>query len=181
MTTLRLFAGQTISVPVGTSWYLADLSEYCGKQELYTRQSPPRLKALREHTMVESAVSSNRIEGVLVDPPPGKRGACCAKAVVPGPRRNRRGQPLTRDNCPVTFESKNFSVPVRRFGRVEKAGDCAGGEEEMITLEQLTTIIARGEQLDVEFKSARRNPALYDPADDEITELKARLQEALPQ
>lgn len=51
----------------------------------------------------------------------------------------------------------------------------------MITLEQLTTIIARGEQLDVEFKSARRNPALYDPADDEITELKARLQEALPQ
>ncbi|WP_198134496.1 Fic family protein [Geotalea uraniireducens] len=68
MTTLRLFAGQTISVPVGTSWYLADLSEYRGKQELYTRQSPQRLKALREHAMVESAVSSNRIEGVLVDP-----------------------------------------------------------------------------------------------------------------
>lgn len=68
MTTLRLFAGQNVSVPVGTSWYLADLGEYRGKQELYTRQSPQRLKALREHAMIESAVSSNRIEGVSVDP-----------------------------------------------------------------------------------------------------------------
>ena len=68
MTTLQLFAGQNVSVPVGTSWYLADLGEYRGKQELYTRQSPQRLKALREHAMIESAVSSNRIEGVSVDP-----------------------------------------------------------------------------------------------------------------
>jgi Fic family protein len=68
MTTLRLFAGQNVSVPVGASWYLADLGEYRGKQELYTRQSPQRLKALREHAMIESAVSSNRIEGVSVDP-----------------------------------------------------------------------------------------------------------------
>src|ERR1035437_10692160 len=68
MTTLRLFAGQNVSVPVGTSWYLADLGEYRGKQELYTRQSPQRLKALREHALIESAVSSNRIEGVSVEP-----------------------------------------------------------------------------------------------------------------
>ena len=68
MTTLRVFAGQNVSVPVGASWYLADLSEYRGKQELYTRQSPQRLKALREHAMIESAVSSNRIEGVSVEP-----------------------------------------------------------------------------------------------------------------
>src|ERR1035437_3489950 len=68
MTTLRLFAGQNVSVPVGTSWYLSDLGEFRGKQELYTRQSPQRLKALREHAMIESAVSSNRIEGVSVEP-----------------------------------------------------------------------------------------------------------------
>jgi len=39
-----------------------------GKQELFTRQSPQRLKALREHALVESAISSNRIEGVEVEP-----------------------------------------------------------------------------------------------------------------
>ena len=37
-----------------------------GKQELFTRQSPQKLKVLREHALIESAVSSNRIEGVEV-------------------------------------------------------------------------------------------------------------------
>lgn len=67
MMTLRLFSGRFESVPAATSWYLADLGEARGKQELYTRQSPQRLKVLREHALIESAVSSNRIEGVEVD------------------------------------------------------------------------------------------------------------------
>ncbi len=33
---------------------------------LYTRQAPRRLKASRKHAPIESAVSSNRIEGVTV-------------------------------------------------------------------------------------------------------------------
>ena len=68
MSTLSLFSTGNYSVPGGTSWYLADLGEFRGKQELYTRQSPQRLKILREHALIESAVSSNRIEGVTVDP-----------------------------------------------------------------------------------------------------------------
>ena len=44
-----------------------DLGEARGKQELFTRQSPQKLKALREHALIESAVSSNRIEGVTVE------------------------------------------------------------------------------------------------------------------
>lgn len=68
MNTLRQFATAQIAVPASTAWYLSDLGEFRGKQELYTRQSPQRLKALREHAMIESAVSSNRIEGVAVDP-----------------------------------------------------------------------------------------------------------------
>ena len=67
MMTLRLFSLNFESVPTSTSWYLADLGEARGKQELFTRQSPQRLKVLREHALVESAVSSNRIEGVEVD------------------------------------------------------------------------------------------------------------------
>ncbi len=67
MMTLRQFAGKLESIPTTTSWYLADLGEARGKQELFTKQSPQRLKVLREHALIESAVSSNRIEGVEVD------------------------------------------------------------------------------------------------------------------
>lgn len=66
MSTLRLFSSTTPIHPAA-AWYLADLGEFRGKQELYTRQSPQRLKVLREHALIESAVSSNRIEGVAVD------------------------------------------------------------------------------------------------------------------
>ncbi|MEW6219276.1 MAG: Fic family protein [Thermodesulfobacteriota bacterium] len=65
--TLRQLAAEPATLPMSTSWYLADLSEARGRQELFTRQAPQRLKALREHALVESAVSSNRIEGVEVD------------------------------------------------------------------------------------------------------------------
>ncbi len=67
MKTLQLFSHGLDSVPAVTSWYLSDLGEFKGRQELFTRQSPQRLKALREHAIIESAVSSNRIEGVEVE------------------------------------------------------------------------------------------------------------------
>ncbi|MDP1733174.1 MAG: Fic family protein [Sulfuritalea sp.] len=66
MTTLRKFSSNC-SIHPAAAWYLADLGEFRGKQELYTRQSPQRLKVLREHALIESAVSSNRIEGVALD------------------------------------------------------------------------------------------------------------------
>jgi Fic family protein len=65
--TLRQFATGIEAIPIATSWYLADLGEARGKQELFTKQSPQTLKALREHALIESAVSSNRIEGVVAD------------------------------------------------------------------------------------------------------------------
>lgn len=68
MNTLRLLSHAATTVPASTSWYLADLGEARGKQELFTRQAPQRLKTLREHALIESAVSSNRIEGVTVEP-----------------------------------------------------------------------------------------------------------------
>jgi Fic family protein len=83
MQTLHLFAQGLGTVPATAAWYLADLGEARGRQELHTRQAPQRLRVLREHALVESAVSSNRIEGVEV-----------------GPQRIRTlvfGQPLLRD------------------------------------------------------------------------------------
>ncbi|MBI1992140.1 MAG: Fic family protein [Candidatus Omnitrophica bacterium] len=67
MMTLRQLAAEPPTIPTRTSWYLTDLAEARGKQELFTRQSPQKLKVLREHALIESAVSSNRIEGVEVD------------------------------------------------------------------------------------------------------------------
>ena len=67
MMTLRQFASGIEAIPATTSWYLADLGEARGKQDLFTRQSPQRLKVLRENALIESAVSSNRIEGVEAD------------------------------------------------------------------------------------------------------------------
>lgn len=65
--TLELFSSGLNSVPTATAWYVSELGQALGRQELFTRQSPQRLEALRQHAMVESAVSSNRIEGVEVD------------------------------------------------------------------------------------------------------------------
>ena len=67
MMTLRQFSREGLAVPGATAWSLTDLGEAIGKQALFTRQSPQRLKVLREHALIESAVSSNRIEGVEVD------------------------------------------------------------------------------------------------------------------
>ena len=67
MMTLRQLAAEPNTLPTRTTWYLTDLAEARGKQELFTRQSPQKLKGLREHALVESAISSNRIEGVEVD------------------------------------------------------------------------------------------------------------------
>jgi Fic family protein len=67
MMSLRLFNDNLKAIPAATMWYLADLAEAHGRQELFTHQAPQRLKALREHALIESAVSSNRIEGVHIE------------------------------------------------------------------------------------------------------------------
>ncbi|MGZ5446148.1 MAG: Fic family protein [Thermoanaerobaculia bacterium] len=67
MTTLQKLVRNLADIPMSTAWYLSDLAEAKGRQQLFTRQSPQRLKALREHAMIESAIASNRIEGVEID------------------------------------------------------------------------------------------------------------------
>jgi Fic family protein len=67
MTTLHRLVRNVADIPMATAWYLSDLAEAKGRQQLFTRQSPQRLRALREHAMVESAIASNRIEGVEID------------------------------------------------------------------------------------------------------------------
>ena len=55
-------------MPLSTVWLLNDIAESRGRQELFTRQSPQALKALRDTAVIQSTESSNRIEGVTVAP-----------------------------------------------------------------------------------------------------------------
>ena len=56
-----------LTLPVSSVWLVGDVAEAKGRQDLYTRQSPQLLKALRETALVQSVESSNRIEGVTID------------------------------------------------------------------------------------------------------------------
>ena len=45
MITLKQFISELDAIPVMTSWYLADILEAKGRQELYRKQSPQRLNS----------------------------------------------------------------------------------------------------------------------------------------
>jgi len=68
MMTFRNHRLRDCAAPMSTNWLLNDIAEAKGKQELYTRQSPQLLKALRAMALIQSTGSSNRIEGVTVAP-----------------------------------------------------------------------------------------------------------------
>jgi Fic family protein len=55
-----------LAIPIGTGWLLGECMEARGKQELWIRQKPEVLDVLREQAIIQSAESSNRIEGVTV-------------------------------------------------------------------------------------------------------------------
>ena len=64
--TLRPDRLRTIEIPLGTAWLLSECAEAKGKQDLWARQKPELLAALREQAKIQSVESSNRIEGVTV-------------------------------------------------------------------------------------------------------------------
>ncbi len=67
MSTLNPERLHDLSIPLSTSWLLSACMEAKGKQDLWIRQKPEVLEALREQAIVQSVESSNRIEGVTVD------------------------------------------------------------------------------------------------------------------
>ncbi|MEF9935127.1 MAG: Fic family protein [Clostridium sp.] len=53
-----------IALPMNIVRMLTVINEYKGKQDLYIKQSPQVLKTLKEVAVIQSAESSNRIEGI---------------------------------------------------------------------------------------------------------------------
>ena len=73
MLTFREQTFAQAALPVSTSWLLADCMEFRGKQDLWSRQRPEVLEALRQQAMIQSVESSNRIEGVSLSKPLNRR------------------------------------------------------------------------------------------------------------
>ncbi len=57
---------KSIKLPMGTTWLLGECMEAKGRQQLWDQKKPESLKALRDQAMIQSAESSNRIEGIEV-------------------------------------------------------------------------------------------------------------------
>jgi hypothetical protein len=55
-----------LTIPIGTGWLLGACMEGRGKQDLWIGQKPEVLEVLREQAIIQSAESSNRIEGITV-------------------------------------------------------------------------------------------------------------------
>jgi Fic family protein len=66
MLTLRAERLKETTIPLSTGWLLSACTEAKGKQDLWMKQRPEVLEALREQAIVQSVESSNRIEGVTV-------------------------------------------------------------------------------------------------------------------
>lgn len=64
---MNSFKRENVELPLSAVWLMNSIAEYKGKQELYAKQSPQILKTLLETALIESAESSNRIEGVTVE------------------------------------------------------------------------------------------------------------------
>lgn len=109
-----------MDVPLATTWLVGELGVAIGKQELFTRQAPQRLKTLREHAMIESAISSNRIEGVEIS-------AARHDAVLAG-----KGRLLDRDEAEV----RGYRDALRLIH--EKAASLTISEELLRQLHALT-------------------------------------------
>ena len=78
------------------------LGEARGRQDLFLRQFPEQLDTLRTHAIIESAESSNRIEGVVA--PPGRVADLVIRRTEP---RNRSEQEIAgyRDALQLIHES----------------------------------------------------------------------------
>jgi len=59
---------ENLAIPIEMGGLLQTLGEFRGRQDLFRHQTPQVLESLRQAAIIESTESSNRIEGVTVDP-----------------------------------------------------------------------------------------------------------------
>jgi Fic family protein len=121
MTTFRML--QSWDIPTADVWLLTDIAESKGRAQLFARQSPQILKVLFETALIQSAESSNRIEGVTIE---SQR----LRPLVVGRARPRtrseeevQGYKRALELVHTSWKSLQISpATIRRFHRVAMAG-----------------------------------------------------------
>lgn len=66
MITLKQFIAGLNTIPIMTSWYLADISKAKGRQELYKRQPPQNGKQNHAHGVTEDCMAPALVQGVCM-------------------------------------------------------------------------------------------------------------------
>jgi hypothetical protein len=89
-------------LPPAAAWLIGEVMEARGRQELYKRQAPGLLQALREMAMVQSVESSNRIEGVTVDAARLRPLVLARRSRVTGPSRRCAATATRWPSCIAT-------------------------------------------------------------------------------
>ncbi|MBI4538040.1 MAG: Fic family protein [Gemmatimonadetes bacterium] len=122
-----------LSLPAGTVWLLTDIAEAKGKQELYAKQAPQVLKALRETALVQSVESSNRIEGVTV--PAARLRPLVVGRARPRDRSEGEIQGYRRALELIHTQARDLPVTLdvlRRLHRIAQYGAADAGEWKQI-------------------------------------------------
>lgn len=112
---------------------LRALGQYRGRQELFRKQAPEALEALREAALIESSESSNRIEGVTAP-----RARIEALVLKPAAPRNRSEEEIAgyRDALNLIHESApemafSTNVILQLHGMLYRYQPGAGGRWKM--------------------------------------------------
>ncbi|MBI4607855.1 MAG: Fic family protein [Candidatus Rokubacteria bacterium] len=118
-----------LSLPAGTVWLLTDIAEAKGRQDLYAKQAPQVLRALRETAIVQSVESSNRIEGVTV--PADRLRPLVVGRARPRDRSEEEIQGYRRALELIHTQARNLPVTpdaLRRLHRIAQHGAADAGQ-----------------------------------------------------
>lgn len=150
-----------ILAPVSTGWLLGSCMESKGKQDLWIRQKPEVLKALRDQAIIQSAESSNRIEGVSIElsrlRPPVLRGAKPKdrpEEEIVGYRQAIRWIFTAREHIPIEPSTILRLHALIQGGSSGDAGKWKSGDNEIIEVLPSGTRMVRFQPT-----SARETPA----------------------
>lgn len=126
----------------GTVWLLEKLAESKEKQELYEKQSARILNTLRETALVEGAESSNRIDGVTVDPERlrplvlgNARPRDRSEEEIVGYRSALNWIHANHEKAPIKPETLRLLHALAQAGTIGDAGEWKESQNEIVELD----------------------------------------------
>jgi Fic family protein len=139
------FSGEHLAktrLPLGTAWLLEKLAESQQTQTLYDKRSRRLLKSLEEIALVEGTESSNRIDGVTVEPKRLRRlvlnGACpCDRSEeeIIGYKNALSWIHANHGNVSIEPETLRYLHALAQEGTVGDAGAWKESQNEIVELD----------------------------------------------